>query len=193
MTEFSNLVDEINACTICSGQLPLCPKPILQAQPSAKLLIAGQAPGIKAHNAGIPFDDPSGERLRDWLGLSRQQFYDSGLVALVPMGFCYPGTAASGDLPPRPECAARWRQPLLSQLENVQMTLVLGAHSQKYHFPNHKGTLTQLVQAWQQYWPTLVPLPHPSPRNNRWLRNNKWFEQDLLPCLKERVATVINK
>lgn len=159
--------------------------------PAARILIAAQAPGRKVHETGVPFNDASGERLRAWLGMSREVFYDARRVALVPMGFCYPGTGKSGDAPPRPECAVAWRAPLLAHLPHVQLTLVIGQYAHAYHLPHAPGTLTDTVRAWRQYAPALFPLPHPSPRNNVWLRRNPWFEVELLPALRQRVAEVL--
>jgi uracil-DNA glycosylase len=167
------------------------PRPVVQVHPSARILIAGQAPGRKVHETGVPFNDASGERLRHWLGISPEVFYDAKQVAILPMGFCYPGTGKSGDLPPRPECAPAWRAPLLASLKNLQLTLVMGQYAQEYHLPDAKGTLTELVQDWRATWPHTVPLPHPSPRNNPWLKRNPWFELELLPALRERVAQLI--
>ena len=191
MPTLNTLLTEIRACTLCAGQLPLGPRPTLQADSAARILIAGQAPGRKVHATGIPFNDASGDRLRAWLGLSREQFYDSRQVAIVPMGFCYPGTGKSGDLPPRPECAAAWRAALLAQLNNIQLTLVIGQYALAYHLPGAGKSVTQAVQGWRQHWPHTVPLPHPSPRNNLWLRRNPWFEAELLPELRGRVAEVL--
>jgi uracil-DNA glycosylase len=137
------------------------------------------------------FNDPSGDRLRSWLGIDRTTFYDPQQIALVPMGFCFPGTGKSGDLPPRPECAATWRQPLLSHLQQVELTLVIGQYALAYHLPQAGKTLTEVVRNWQQYWPQLMPLPHPSPRNNIWLQRNPWFAADLLPPLRDRVAAIL--
>ncbi|TDR48473.1 uracil-DNA glycosylase [Tahibacter aquaticus] len=188
MATLSALLTEVRACVRCVAHLPLGPRPVLQAHPAARLLIAGQAPGRKVHASGIPFDDASGDRLRSWLGLSREQFYDAGKVAILPMGFCYPGSGKSGDLPPRPECAAAWRAALLAQLTQVRLSLVIGQYAQAYHFPGSAASVTEQVSAWREGWPTQVPLPHPSPRNNRWLKHNPWFERELLPVLQQRVA-----
>ncbi len=185
------LLDEVQNCTLCEAHLPLGPRPVLQCHPQAKILIAGQAPGKKVHETGLPFNDPSGDRLREWLGVSREQFYDPKLFAIVPMGFCYPGTGKSGDLPPRPECAQTWRQRVLDQLPDIQMTLVLGQYAQAYHFDKDYKTVTELVQSWRLYWPDKVPLPHPSPRNNLWLKRNSWFEGEVVPAIKERVSSLI--
>jgi uracil-DNA glycosylase len=158
---------------------------VVQLHPRARLLIAGQAPGRKVHESGIPFDDASGNRLREWMGVTREVFYDAQLVAILPMGFCYPGTGKSGDLPPRPECAIAWREQLLGRLKNLRLTLVIGQFAQAYHLESR--ALTDNVRAWRSYWPDIVPLPHPSPRNNIWLRRNPWFEAELLPLLRKRV------
>lgn len=189
--ELSSLLAEIRNCTLCEAYLPLGPRPVVQAHAKAKILIAGQAPGRKVHASGIPFDDASGDRLREWMGLSREVFYNPERIAIVPMGFCYPGSGASGDLPPRPECAPAWRQQLLDTLPNIEMTLVIGRYAQAYHFNEAKLSVTELVKSWRSYWPDMVPLPHPSPRNIRWFRDNPWFEAELLPELRKRVAAVL--
>jgi uracil-DNA glycosylase len=157
----------------------------------ARILIVGQAPGRKVHDSGVPFNDPSGNRLRDWLGVTRDVFYDPKQFALVPMGFCFPGSGRSGDLPPRPECAPAWREQLLGHLARVELTLVLGQYAQAYHFGKGKQSLTELVKSWRTYWPHMVPLPHPSPRNNLWLRRNPWFDVEVLPSLRKRVAELL--
>ena len=187
---FLRLLTEVRACTQCASFLPLGPRPVLQIHPSAHILIVGQAPGRKVHETGLPFNDASGDRLRSWLGISRETFYDASQVAILPMGFCYPGTGKSGDLPPRPECAHAWRAPLLSGLKNIKLTLVIGHYAMAYHLPNEKTSLTETVLGWRKHWPNIVPLPHPSPRNNIWLKRNAWFETELLPELKHRVAEV---
>ncbi|MGP9799554.1 uracil-DNA glycosylase family protein [Rheinheimera sp. NSM] len=187
-----SMLDDVRHCTLCAPHLPLAPKPILQWHPQARILIAGQAPGQKAHDAGVPFADASGERLRAWLGLTAEQFYNPQLVAILPMGFCFPGTGKSGDLPPRPECAATWRQTLLQPLKNLQLTIVIGQYAQAWHLPTAKTSLTETVAAWQQYWPDIIPLPHPSPRNNIWLKRNPWFAEQLLPELRARVNAVLS-
>ena len=193
MTSLPCLLTQVHACTLCTAHLPLGPRPVLQMHASARLLIVGQAPGRKVHASGVPFDDASGERLRDWLGITREQFYDARQVAQLPMGFCYPGTGKSGDLPPRTECAPAWRAPLLSHLKKLQLTLVIGQYAMAHHLPNERGSLTETVQAWRNHWPRVLPLPHPSPRNNVWLSRNPWFELDLLPMLRTRVAEVLEK
>jgi uracil-DNA glycosylase len=187
----SSLLADVRACALCAGHLPLGPRPVLQAHASARILIAGQAPGRKVHATGVPFDDASGERLRAWLGLSREVFYDARQLAIVPMGFCFPGTGKSGDLPPRPECAPAWRAALLSHLKRLQLTLVIGRYAQAYHLPSEGASLTAAVRAWRTHWPHTVALPHPSPRNNLWLKRNPWFDAELLPLLRARVAEVL--
>jgi uracil-DNA glycosylase len=185
------LLREIRRCTICAAHLPLGPRPVLQFHPKARILIAGQAPGRKVHESGIPFADQSGDRLRAWLGVTPEVFYDPQQVAILPMGFCFPGTGKGGDLPPRPECAPAWRRQLLDQLHDLKLTLVIGRYALAYHLPDVTGSLTETVHAWKGHWPAIVPLPHPSPRNNIWLRRNPWFERQLLPKLRVRVAAVL--
>ena len=186
------LLAEIRACTICKKNLPLGPRPVLQLHPKARILIAGQAPGRKVHESGVPFDDASGRRLRDWLGVTDEQFYDPTKIALLPMGFCFPGTGKSGDLPPRPECEPAWRSKLLEQLQQLEVTVVLGQYAQTYHFGKSSMSLTDLGKSGRTHWPKLIPLPHPSPRNNIWLRRNPWFEAEVLPALRERVAEILD-
>ncbi len=186
----ARLLNDVRACTACAD-LPLGPRPIVQLDRRARILIAGQAPGVRAHNAGIPFDDPSGDRLRGWMGIDRETFYDPSRIAILPMGFCYPGTGKSGDFPPRPECADLWRTRLLAQLPNLDLTLVIGQYALNWHLPESRGlSVTDAVRSWRSHMPGMLPLPHPSPRNNRWLKTNPWFEADVLPALRERVATL---
>lgn len=187
---FGALLREVRACRICP--LPYEPRPVLQADPRARILIAGQAPGRRVHESGVPFQDPSGERLRAWMGISSEAFHDAAKVAILPMGFCYPGKGRSGDLPPRPECAPAWRERLLAKLPRVELTLVIGSWAQAYHLGDSRGAdLTATVRAWRDYWPAQLPLPHPSPRNNPWLHKNAWFERDVLPALRRRVAKLL--
>lgn len=186
------LVSEIKKCTLCQQHLPLGPRPVLQISRHAKIIIAGQAPGVKVHNTGIPFDDASGDRLRQWMGITKATFYDAQKIAILPMGFCYPGTGKSGDLPPRSECALAWRKQLLSAISDIKLILVIGAYAQNWHMKETKQkNLTETVRNWENYGPQLLPLPHPSPRNNIWLSKNPWFEQDLLPQLKNRVKELL--
>jgi uracil-DNA glycosylase len=192
MVSINSLKEKIKNCSVCSEHLPLGPRPIIQISPKSRILIAGQAPGKKVHETGVPFNDPSGERLREWLGISKETFYDSKKIALLPMGFCYPGTGKSGDLPPRPECAIKWRSVLLSTLKNIQLTLVIGKYAIAYHLPNEGKNLTDVVLNWESFWPDIIPLPHPSPRNNIWLKRNPWFQHELLPRLRSRVSSVLS-
>jgi uracil-DNA glycosylase len=186
----SALLTEVRACKLCVG-LPLGPRPILQASATARILIAGQAPGRITHAKGIPFDDPSGNRLRDWLGVTREQFYDPQIFALIPMGFCFPGTAKGGDLPPRPLCAETWRAKLLAQLPQIKLTLLLGQYAQVWHLPQvEKQNLTERVRNVALEGDA-IPLPHPSPRNGRWIKNNPWFEDQVLPGVKHRVRLAL--
>lgn len=189
---FIELVEQVQACTICSAHLPLGPRPVFQADPRARILVVGQAPGTAVHASGIPFDDPSGTRLRNWMGVDKDTFYDPRKVAIVPMGFCYPGRGRGGDLPPRPECAATWRDALLSHLNQVELTIAIGRYAIDWHLkPAKKSTLTAIVADWKTHWPQLITLPHPSPRNTRWLQKNPWVEADLIPQLQQRVSTLL--
>jgi uracil-DNA glycosylase len=193
MASVTALLGEVRACALCAKHLPLGPRPIVQLHPRARILIAGQAPGRKVHESGVPFADASGDRLRAWLGMSAETFYDPQRVAILPMGFCFPGSGKAGDLPPRPECAPAWRAKLLRQLKGLELTLVIGQYAQAYHLPDAGPSVTSAVQAWREHWPSVVPLPHPSPRNNLWLRKNPWFEKQLLPRLRVRVAEVLGE
>ena len=189
---FELLRSEIEACRICEAFLPLGPRPVFIARPEARILIVGQAPGRRVHETGIPFNDPSGDRLRDWMGIDRDTFYQDDRLAIVPMGFCYPGTGKSGDMPPRPECAAHWRQRLLDQMPDIELTLVIGQYAHNWHLKGQqKKNLTETVKAWQEYWPDVLPLPHPSPRNNLWLRKNPWMEAEVIPVLQERIQKLL--
>lgn len=190
--KLAQLLAEVRDCTHCAAQLPQPPRPVLQAGRGARILIAGQAPGRKVQDSGVPFDDASGERLRAWLGVSSAQFYDPEQIAILPMGFCYPGKGKSGDLPPRPECAPLWRARLLAQLPNLGLTVVIGQYALAWHLPDVKASLTETVRNWRQHWPGVLPLPHPSPRNNIWLKKNPWFEGELLPPLRARVAQLLD-
>ena len=191
MRELQTLLFEIRACDICAAHLPLGPRPILQAHRSAPILIAGQAPGRRVHLSGVPFQDASGDRLRDWMGISDEVFYDPRKIAILPMGFCFPGSGSSGDNPPRPECAPAWREQVLAQLPQVRLVLVLGGYAQTYHLGSPKRSVTEAVAAWRDYWPDRLALPHPSPRNQGWFKRNSWFERDILPELRRRVAELV--
>ena len=186
------LLKEVRACTVCAAHLPLGPRPVLQVDARARILINGQAPGRKVHASGVPFDDASGDRLRQWMGIDRAVFYDAKTIAILPMGLCYPGTGKSGDLPPRRECAPQWRAPLLAAMPNIELTLVIGQYAMAWHLPDaNPGKLTETVRAWQAQWPALLPLPHPSPRNNIWLKANPWFSAEVLPALQARIRALL--
>jgi uracil-DNA glycosylase len=186
---------EARACRLCAPHLPHEPRPVLRAAASARLLIVGQAPGRRVHETGIPWNDPSGDRLRRWLVMDRERFYDDRTVAILPIGFCYPGTdAAGGDAPPRPECAPLWQPRLLPLLPAVRLTLLVGAYAQAFHLgPRRKATMTETVRAFRDYLPAFLPLPHPSWRNTAWLKRNPWFEKELLPVLRERVKEALEE
>jgi uracil-DNA glycosylase len=192
MSELDSLLKDIRACRLCEANLPLPPRPVLRASATARLLIVGQAPGTLVHATGIPWNDASGMRLRGWLGLDRDAFYDESKVAIVPMGFCYPGRRSTGDLPPRPECSQTWHPRLLPMLPNIQLVLAIGQYAQVYFLgATRKKSLTDSVQAWREYAPRYFPLPHPSPRNVAWFKHNPWFDAEVVPALRERVATVL--
>ena len=184
----SALHDQIAACTVCAAALPAGPRPVVQFSASARILIIGQAPGSKVHASGVPWDDDSGARLREWTGLSPEQFYDPARVALMPMGFCYPGKGASGDLPPRRECAPRWHARILALLPDDRLTLLVGSYAQAHYLAQAKAmSLTERVRAFARFGPGTIPLPHPSWRSIVWQRRNPWFEADLLPVLRAAV------
>ncbi len=190
----ATLLARIRACRICEAELPHGVRPVLRASATARLCIVGQAPGIRVHDSGIPFNDPSGERLRDWMGVDRDTFYDETRIAIVPMGFCFPGYDASGaDKPPRRECAAHWRAALFAQLPRFPLTLAIGGYAQRWHLGEAaKRNVSETVLAWRDYRPAVIPLPHPSWRNNAWLKKNPWFEHDLLPYLRARVRRALS-
>jgi uracil-DNA glycosylase len=186
------LLHNIRQCTICSKHLALGPRPVVSAHPDSKIVIIGQAPGTKVHNSGIPWDDASGKQLRKWLKVSDEDFYNVTKFAIVPMGFCYPGKGKSGDLPPRPECAPQWHQPLLDFLPKIELIILIGMYAQNYYLKDKaKKTLTSTVANYKSYLPTFFPLPHPSPRNRFWLTKNPWFEAEVLPDLKENVNSIL--
>ena len=192
-----DLVEEISACRICADRFAKThtahePRPVAWFRPGAKVLIAGQAPGMRVHQSGIPFDDPSGDRLRDWLGIDRDMFYDRSRVAVVPMAFCFPGYDAKGsDLPPPKICGQTWHERVMAAFGNVELSVIVGGYSQKYHM-GVKTPVTETVQGWRDHAPRLFPLPHPSWRNTAWLKKHPWFEADLLPVLRARVQEVLN-
>ena len=188
-----SLLGDIRGCTHCAAHLPLGPRPVLRAAPSARLIIVGQAPGTRVHETGIPWNDPSGERLRDWLQVDREVFYDETRIAIVPMGFCYPGVDRNGgDKPPRPECAPRWHPTLAPYLAQVELTLLIGSYAQKYYLGAQRDkSMTETVRRWREFMPRFLPLPHPSWRNTAWLKKNPWFAEDVLSALRTRVATLL--
>lgn len=188
----SQLLTRVRACRLCESHLPHGPRPVLAAEREARVLIVGQAPGRRVHETGTPWNDPSGDRLRGWLGVDRDRFYDARTFAIVPMGFCYPGTGKGGDLPPRPECAPTWHASLLQRLPRIELTILLSRYALDHYLGDRaRGSVTETVAAWQDFLPTQIPLPHPSPRNNRWLARNPWFEGEVVPALRARVAEVL--
>ena len=193
----SDLTDEISNCRLCADRFAEThtshqPRPVVWFRPTARLLIAGQAPGMRVHKSGKPFDDPSGDRLRDWLGLNPEEFYDTSRVAVVPMAFCFPGYDAKGsDLPPPKICGQTWHDRVMGELINVKLTVLVGGYAHKYHMGAKTG-VTATVQGWRAHAPALFPLPHPSWRNTGWLKKNPWFEADLLPDLRSQVQRVMN-
>jgi uracil-DNA glycosylase len=186
-----NLLTEVRACSVCANALPLGPRPVVRAKKTSRVLIIGQAPGTRVHASGIPWDDPSGDRLREWMGVDKKQFYDERLIAIVPMGFCYPGKGVSGDLPPRPECAPLWHEKILSRLPDIELTLMIGMYAQRYYLQDDFKTLTDRIKNWRGTRSGYLPLPHPSPRNQFWLKKNPWFASEVLPYLRARITQVL--
>lgn len=187
--ELDDLFRDIRACTRCAAHLPRGPRPVVRGRASARICIVGQAPGIRVHESGIPWNDPSGRRLRDWLQVDEDVFYDESRIAIVPMGFCYPGTMENGgDFPPRPECAPLWHPPLRTALAGVELTLLVGSYAQAFYLGrSRKKTMTETVRAWRDYLPGFLPTPHPSWRTTGWQKKNPWFDADVLPALRRRV------
>lgn len=191
-TDLETLLDAVRACRTCASELPLGPRPIVQASASARILIVGQAPGLRVHTSGIPWDDLSGERLRAWMGVDNATFYDASRIAIIPMGYCYPGRGRGGDLPPRRECAQLWLDQLLARMPQIALTLLIGQYAQQHFLGrNRKASLTETVRTWAQYAPQYMPLPHPSPRNQPWFKRHPWFEQELLPVLRARIDALL--
>lgn len=184
------LLKEVSACQICKGLIPQ-PNPVLRASSSSRILIIGQAPGTKVHASGIPWNDASGNRLRDWMGVDSETFYDEAKIAIVPMGFCYPGKGKSGDLPPRPECAPKWHELILNQLGDIRCMLLIGQYAQNYYLKDGYDTLTERVRNWREHAPRTYVLPHPSPRNQIWLKKNAWFEEEVVPQLRETIGALV--
>ena len=188
----AQLLEEVRQCQICAAHLPHGCRPTVRAHQDARLLIVGQAPGRKVHETGIPWNDPSGDRLRTWLNISKPVFYDETGIAIIPTGFCYPGTGKGGDLPPRPECAPQWHPPLLATLPKIELTLLIGSYAQAFYLKDQRRkTLADTVAAWQEFLPRFLPLPHPSPRNMRWFKNHPWFDAEVVPELQRRVARLL--
>lgn len=188
----SALLDEISACRACESFLPLGPRPVVRISASARILMVGQAPGLKVHESGVPWNDASGRRLREWLGVDEATFYDVGKFAIVPMGMCYPGRGSGGDLPPRPECAPLWHDRIFSLMPNIKLTILIGQYAHAKFLGARRGpTLTDTVENWKKYAPQFFALPHPSPRNQIWLKRNPWFERDVVPSLKDHVARAL--
>jgi len=185
------LLAAVRKCRVCEGHLPLGPRPVLRVGEAARVLVVGQAPGIRVHATGTPWDDPSGERLRTWMGLDTDRFYDESQIAIIPMGYCYPGRGNGGDLPPRRECATLWLDHLLAKLPRIELTLLIGLHAQRHFLGNRrKRSLTETAKAWREFAPEYLPLPHPSARNTPWFTRNPWFEHELLPVLRERIKSL---
>lgn len=191
MNRLEQLLQEVRSCQACAAQLPHAPRPVLRAAAGARLLIVGQAPGTRVHATGIPWNDPSGDRLRDWLGIDRELFYNEQRIAIIPMGFCYPGKGRSGDLPPRPECAPLWHARLLAELPQLRLRLLVGKYAQDYYLGTKRQSLATTVRNWQDYAPDYLPLPHPSPRNIRWFREHPWFASEVLPTLRSRIEILL--
>ncbi len=190
----NQLIKDIKACTVCSAKMSVECRPVVSFKAESKILIIGQAPGIKVYNSGKPWDDKSGENLRRWMGIDEQTFYDPSNIGIVPMGFCYPGKGKSGDLPPRKECAPLWHEAILSSLKNVQLTLLIGSYAQQYYLPDSKKkSLTETVRTFEDYLPKFITLPHPSPRNNIWMAKNPWFQAEVLPRLQSLVHMALSK
>jgi uracil-DNA glycosylase family 4 len=187
-----SLLRSVHRCSVCAAHLPLGPRPVLQAGTTARILIVGQAPGARVHASGIPWSDASGERLRRWMAIDACVFYDENKVAILPIGFCYPGRATSGDLPPRRECAPLWHSRLLAHMPRIELTLLIGAYAQA-HFLRDAGhaSVTATTRSWRAHAPHIIPLPHPSPRNVAWFKANPWFESDVLPALQRRVRRLL--
>jgi uracil-DNA glycosylase len=196
LPDLNALLAEVRACRVCADSLPNPPRPVLRAAAGARLLIVGQAPGRRVHATGIPWNDPSGDRLRDWLKLDRETFYDAGRIAIIPTGLCYPGTGRSGDLPPRPECAPLWHPRLRAALPEIRLTLLIGGYAQAYYLGDRRRltptpTLAATVAAYADFLPAWFPLPHPSPRNRLWLARHPWFEAEVIPTLRRQVALAL--
>ena len=187
-----SLLTAVRGCRACEAHLPLGPRPVLRAGKAARILVVGQAPGIRVHTTGIPWGDPSGERLRAWMGVDKDVFYDESRIAIIPMGYCYPGRGNGGDMPPRRECASLWLDHLLAKLPRIELTLLIGQYAQRHFLASRrKPSLAETTKAWREYAPQYIPLPHPSPRNQPWFKRHLWFEEQLVPMLQSRIKTLL--
>lgn len=188
----NQLIKDIEKCTICEADLPLGPRPVISVSQHSKIIVIGQAPGTAVHKSGIPWDDPSGKNLRNWLGVDEQTFYQPKNFGIMPMGFCYPGKGKSGDLPPRKECAPKWHSPVFEEMKNVELILLIGKYAQDYYLKEQaKKTLTENVKCFKEYLPNYFALPHPSPRNNIWQAKNEWFGIEVIPALQSAVSDIL--
>jgi uracil-DNA glycosylase len=187
-----SLLKAVRGCRACEAHLPLGPRPVLRAGKTARILVVGQAPGVRVHTTGIPWADPSGERLRAWMGVDTDVFYDESRIAIIPMGYCYPGRGNGGDMPPRRECASLWLDHLLAKLPQIELTLLIGQYAQRHFLASRrKPSLAETAKAWREYAPQYIPLPHPSPRNQPWFKRHAWFEEQLVPMLQSRIKTLL--
>jgi uracil-DNA glycosylase len=187
-----SLLKAVRGCRACEAHLPLGPRPVLRAGKTARILVVGQAPGVRVHTTGIPWGDPSGERLRAWMGVNTDVFYDESRIAIIPMGYCYPGRGNDGDMPPRRECASLWLDHLLAKLPQIELTLLIGQYAQRHFLAGRrKPSLAETAKAWREYAPQYIPLPHPSPRNQPWFKRHAWFEEQLVPMLQSRIKTLL--
>lgn len=184
------LLNNISQCCTCKAHLPLGPRPVVTANPKSKIVIISQAPGTKVHQSGIPWDDQSGKKLREWLNVTDEEFYNTENFAIIPMGFCYPGKGKTGDLPPRPECAPQWHDALLEKMPNVKLIILIGAYAQNYYLKDKK-TLTERVEDFKTYLPKYFPIPHPSPTNRFWRAKNPWFEELVVPELRDSISKIV--
>jgi len=188
------LLAAVRGCRACEPDLPLGARPVLRAHEAARVLVVGQAPGLRVHTTGIPWDDPSGQRLREWMGVDTTTFYDESRIAIIPMGYCYPGRGQDGDMPPRPECAKLWLHRLLAKLPSIELTLLVGQYAQRHFLGNRrKHSLAETTRSWQDYSPQYIPLPHPSPRNQPWFKRHPWFAQQLVPALQLRIGALVTR